>query len=142
MTLRTNVIVCGSLFVALIGTATIGNLLQSAGVAPLSGTARYLAMFGFFGLFIAFGFSAVPVMVKTVVAAQTRAGPVAGVLARHQNAIIYGMWGVMIAGSAIAIPAAVIDGMFGDAPRQWFSARSRAPAWAPSLPLQACRWTR
>lgn len=118
MTLRKNVIVCGSLFGTLIGTAIIGNVLQSAGVAPLSGTARYLAMFGFFGLFIAFGFSAVPVMVKTVIAAQTRAGPVAEGLACHQNAIIYGIWGLMIAGSVIAIPAAVIGGIFGDAPRQ------------------------
>jgi hypothetical protein len=117
MTLRTNVIICGSLFVALIGTAIIGNVLQSAGVAPLSGRASYFAMFGFFGLFLAFGFSAVPVMVKTVVAAQPRGGPMARVLGRHQNAIIYAIWGLMIAGCAIAIPAAVIDGMFGDAPR-------------------------
>jgi hypothetical protein len=118
VTLRKNVIVCASLFAALIGTAIIGNLLQGAGVVPLSGTARYLAMFWFFGLFIAFGFSAVPVMVKTVIAAQTRGGPAGEMLARHQNAIIYGIWGLMIAGSAIAIPAAIIDGLFGDAPRQ------------------------
>ncbi len=83
MTLRKNVMVCGSLFVVLIGTAIIGNVLQAAGVAPLSGTARYFAMFGFFGLFLACGFSAVPVMFKIVVAAQTRAGPVGGALARH-----------------------------------------------------------
>lgn len=118
MTLRTNVIICGSLFVALIGTAIIGNVLQSAGVPPLSGRASYFAMFGFFGLFVAFGFSAVPVMVKTVLAAQPRGGPMARALGRHQNAIIYAIWGVMIAGCAIAIPAAVIGGMFGDAPRQ------------------------
>ena len=118
MTLRKNVIICGSLFATLIGTAIIGNVLQSAGMAPLSGTTSYLAMFVFFGLFLAFGFSAIPVMVKTVIAAQTRATPAAGVLARHQNAIIYALWGLMIAGCAIAIPAAVIGGMFGDAPRQ------------------------
>ena len=118
MTLRTNVIVCGWLFATLIGTAIIGNVLEGAGVVPLSGTTSYLAMFSFFGLFLACGFSAVPVMVKTVIAAQRRAGPVGGALARHQNAIIYGMWGIMIAGCLIAIPAAVIDGMFGDAPRQ------------------------
>jgi hypothetical protein len=118
MTLRTNVIVCGSLFATLIGTAIIGNVLQSAGVAPLSGTTSYLAMFWFFGLFLACGFSAIPVMVKTVIAAQTRAGPVGRALARHQNLIIYGIWAIMIAGCAIAIPAAMIGGMFGDAPRQ------------------------
>lgn len=118
MTLRTNVIICGSLFVALIGTAIIGNVLQGAGVAPLSGRASYFAMFGFFGLFIAFGFSAIPVIVKTVLAAQPRGGPMTQALARHQNAIIYAMWGLMGAGCAIAIPAAVIGGMFGDAPRQ------------------------
>ncbi len=118
MTLRKNVIICGSLFATVIGTAIIGNVLQSAGMAPLSGTTSYLAMFVFFGLFLAFGFSAIPVMVKTVVAAQTRANPAPGVLARHQNAIIYTIWGFMIAGCAIAIPAAVIGGMFGDAPRQ------------------------
>ncbi|MGI8432241.1 MAG: hypothetical protein ACR2MW_08135 [Chthoniobacterales bacterium] len=118
MTLRTNVIVCGSLFFALIGIAILGNILQGAGVAPPSGTARYLAMFGFFGLFLACAFSAVPVIVKTVIAAQTRAGSEAGALARHQNAIIYVLWGLMLAGSLIAIPAAIMGGMFGDAPRQ------------------------
>lgn len=122
MTLRTNIIVCGSLFAAVVGTAIIGNGLQGAGVAPLSGTARYIAMFGFFGLFIAFGLSAVPVMVKIVVSAQANAGhgdaPAVGTLACHQNAIIYGIWGLMIVGSAITIPAAVIGGMFGDAPQQ------------------------
>ena len=118
MTLRTNVIVCASLFAALIGSAILGNILQGAGVAPLAGTTRYLAMFAFFALFLACGFSAVPVIVKTVIAAQTRAGTDAGALARHQNAIIYVLWGLMLAGSAIAIPAAIMGGMFGDAPRQ------------------------
>lgn len=106
------------MFAAVIGIAILGNVLQAAGVAPPTGTARYLAMFGFFGLFLACGFSAVPVIVKTVIAAQTRAGPETGGLARHQNAIIYVMWGLMLAGSLIAIPAALMDGMFGDAPRQ------------------------
>jgi hypothetical protein len=118
MTFRTNAIICGSLFAVLIGTAILGNMLQSAGVGPLSGKASYVAMFGFFGLFLAFGFSAVPVMVKTVIAAQPRDGPMARGLARYQNAIIYAMWGLMAAGCAIAIPAAVIGGMFGDGPRQ------------------------
>jgi hypothetical protein len=106
------------LFAALIGTAIIDNVLQSAGVARLSGRAGLVAMFGFFRALRRLWIFRHPVMVKTVVAAQPRDGPVARALAPHQNAIIYAMWGVMGAGCAIAIPAAVIGGMFGNVSRQ------------------------
>ncbi len=86
------------MFAALIGIPILGNVLQAAGVSPPTGTARYLAMFGFLGLFLSCGFSAVPLIVKTVTSAQTRAGSDAGGMARHQNAIIYVMWGLMLAG--------------------------------------------
>ncbi len=118
LSLRTHTIICFSLLAALIGIAILGNVLQRFGVGPLTGSSRYVGLALFFGLFVAFGLSTVPVIVKTVLAAQVRAGnqEVAAVAAavRHQNTIIWSMWGVMIAGLAIGIPAAIAGGMFGD----------------------------
>lgn len=121
-TLRTHAIICGALFAALIGIAILGNVLQRMGVAPPSGTARYVAVGLYMALFVAFGFSTIPVIVKLVLSAQVRVGnqDVAAVAAaiRHQNTIIWWMWGLMAAGLVIAIPAAISGGMFGEAPQR------------------------
>ena len=138
-TLRTHLIICGALFAALIGIAILGNVLQRAGVAPPSGAGRYVALAAYFALFIAFGLSTIPVIVKLVLSAQVGAGnqDVAAVAAalRHQNTIIWSLWGLIIAGSLIAVPAAIIGGMFGDAPGR---ALNRALA-GPSLGVLAAR---
>ncbi len=120
-TLRTHVIICAALFVALIGIAIAGNVLQRMGViSPPTGSGRYVAMGLYFTLFLAFGLSAIPVIVKLVVGVQVQAGnsDVAAVAAavRHQNTIIWALWGLILAGTAIAVPAAITGGMFGDAP--------------------------
>jgi len=120
LSLRAHAIICGALFVALIGLSIIGTVLQRMGVAPLTGSSRYVALALYFGLFVAFGLSTIPVIVKLVLSAQVRVGnqDVAAVAAaiRHQNTIIWSLWGVIVAGLAIAIPAAIAGGMFGDAP--------------------------
>ncbi len=122
LTLRTHLIISGALFAALVGAALLGNALQRAGVAPLSGASRYVAVGLYFVLFIAFGLSVIPVMVKLVLSAQVRAGnqDVTAVAAamRHENTIIWSLWGVIVAGLAIAVPAAIYGGMLGDAPRR------------------------
>ena len=120
--LRTHVIICGALFAALIGLAIIGNALERAGVTPPSGAGRDVAVVGYFALFVAFGLSAIPVIVKVVLSAQEQAGNqnlgLVAAAIRHQNAIIWSMWTVMLVGLLIAVPAAVVGGMFGDAPRR------------------------
>jgi hypothetical protein len=120
--LRTHVIICAALFAALIGIAMLGNALEGAGVTLPAGRGRTVALASYFALFVAFGLSAIPVIVKFVLSAQVQAGNqhVAAVAAliRHQNAIIWSMWALVVAGLLLAIPAAVAGGMFGDEPRR------------------------
>ena len=63
-TLRTHLAICGALFGALIGVAILGNILQRAGIAPPTGVGRYIAAGLYFALFVAFGLSAVPVILN------------------------------------------------------------------------------
>jgi hypothetical protein len=120
--LRTHVIICGALFAALIGIAILGNVLQRAGVTPPTGAARSVAFACYFALFVAFGLSTIPVIVKLVLLGQVQAGnqDVAAVAAiiQRQNTIIWSLWGLMIAGLVVAVPAAIAGGMFGNAPQR------------------------
>jgi hypothetical protein len=112
--LRTHAIICGVLFAFLIGIPTIGNALQVAGVAPLSSRYGLAFMIFYFGLFLAFGLSAIPVIVMTVLRGQAKIGdgaPFEG-LVRHQDKIIWAMWILVLAGTAVAIPAAIKGGLF------------------------------
>ncbi|MGH9409165.1 MAG: hypothetical protein ACRD1V_06900, partial [Vicinamibacterales bacterium] len=74
----------------------------------------------FFSLFLAFGFSLVPVIVKVVLGAQVAFGnqdvPVVAAALRRQHLIIWALWALMGAGTLIAVPAAIAGGMFGDGP--------------------------
>ncbi len=112
LSLRAHAIICGAIFVLIIALAIIGKLVSGAVKDP----ARYqtAAMFVFFTLTIALALSAVPVMVKLVLAGQIRVGnadqPVIRALAAHQNTIIWIVWAMMLVGLAVAIPAALKDG--------------------------------
>jgi hypothetical protein len=115
-TLRTHLIICGALLAALIGIAVVGNMVETAGVAPLAGASRYVALILFFGLFIAFGLSAMPVMVMLVLRAQVKAGnqdvPAIAAVIRRQNVIIWSLWVLIVAGLCVAIPAMIASGAF------------------------------
>jgi hypothetical protein len=116
LSLRTHAIICGALLAALIGIAIAGNVLESAGVAPLEGASRVVALILFFGLFTAFGLSAIPVMVMLVLRAQVKAGnqelPGIAALIRKQNVIIWSLWALIAAGLCVAIPAMIMGGAF------------------------------
>jgi hypothetical protein len=112
--LRTHAIICGALFALLFGIPIVGNALQAAGIAPLSSRYGLVFMIFYFGLFLAFGLSAIPVMVMAVLRGQAKIGdgtPFEG-LVRHQNKIIWAMWILILAGTTIAIPAAIKGGLF------------------------------
>jgi hypothetical protein len=130
-TLRTHAIICGALFAALIGIAILGNVAERAGMTPPSGTARLVAVAGYFALFVAFGLSTIPVIVKLVLLGQVQGGnqDVAAVAAviRRENVIIWTLWGLMVAGVVVAVPAAVVGGMFGDAPQRALHGAFRGP---------------
>lgn len=116
LSLRSHVILCLSLFAGVIGIAIVGNILQAAGVPPPTGLARIALMTLFFGIFFAFVLSIVPVMVKLVLGAQRQIGneniPVVQALLKRERTIIFVIWGLMLAGTAIAIPAMILDGAF------------------------------
>lgn len=114
LSLRAHAWICGGLFAALIAIPIAGNTLQALGVPPPSGAWQLPVMIFYLTLFLAFALSAIPVIVKTVLRAQqANAGvePIA-LLIRHRDAIIWGMWILILAGLAVALPAMIADGFF------------------------------
>jgi len=114
--LRTHAWICFSFLAALLAFGWGGAALEASGVAPSSPAWRWPLLALLFALVLGFAFSAVPVMVLLVTGAQRRIGsPAAGLATpRWQNTIVYVLWGLMAAGSAIAIPAAILLGAFED----------------------------
>jgi len=112
--LRTHVVIMLVLLGLLIGIPTIGSMFVPEGVADVDPAIRVIVQASYLFLFVAFGLSTVPVIVKTVLGAQVRLGnadkPVIGGVIRHQNRIIWIMLALMLLGSAIAIPAMILDG--------------------------------
>jgi hypothetical protein len=118
--LRTHAIIFGALLALVIGIAVLGNVLEGAGMAPPAPALRWVILGGYLALVLALALSAIPVMVKAVLAAQVTAGngelPLVKFLNTNQTWIILAMWALMIVGIAIAIPAAINDGAFEEAP--------------------------
>jgi hypothetical protein len=113
--LRTHALICGGLFAALIGSAIAGNALQAAGVIPPAGAGPVVIVV-FMALFVAFGFSCVPVMVKLVFGAQKKLGnadkPAIKAVLSAETVIIWALWTLMALGLVIGIPAAILSGAF------------------------------
>ncbi len=118
--LRTHAIICGSLFATMFILAAGGNALIAAGVFRQPATPNLVAMALFFALFLACGFSAVPVIVMLVLRVQTQLGnerieAIRRVVAA-QTVIIWAIWGLMLAGTVIAVPAAIMNGALSAQP--------------------------
>lgn len=137
LSLRAHAIICVCLFAALIGLAILGNVLQAAGMKPLEGRASIVALSLFLALFVAAGMSAIPVMVRAVLRVQERLGnqnaPVIGAMVRHQAAIVWVLWGIIAAGIAVAVPAMIANGFFGNGPEQAVQHTINAIAEGPNL---------
>ena len=122
LSLRAHVIICASLFAALLLMVPLAGLLHATGLIkdPAAYKIPAIAIVG--GLFSAFAFSAVPVIVKLVLGVQKTIGnqnvPAIGAVLSRENLIVWAMWGLMGAGALIAIPAAIADGAFGTEPRR------------------------
>ena len=116
--LRSHIIICAVLFALLIGIPIIGISLQTAGVAPPPRAVQLPFMIGYLLVFLAFGLSAIPVMVMAVLRGQAKIGDGApfAPLVRRQNKIIWAMWILILAGTVIAIPAMIQDGFFSQTP--------------------------
>ena len=118
--LKTHAIITGSLFAAIIAMAILGNVLHDSGYLPDSSAAQLAAKIIFFTLFLAFGFSCIPLMVKAVLAGQTVIGNGNVGMVRHvaanEKLIVIILWLLIGLGLAIAIPAAIQDGFFDSSP--------------------------
>ena len=113
---RTHVILCASLFGALLVLGWGGNILQGTGVIRDVGAWRIPMLVLMIGLVIAFAYSFIPVMVMMVLGFQKTIGnqnvPVVAAVLKQENTIIFGIWALMTAGLVIAIPAAIPNGAF------------------------------
>ena len=118
--LRTHVLILVAFFASLLIIGWGGAILQGMGVirAPAALRVPMLIVMGL--LVLGLVFSAVPVMVMLVLGVQKHVGNeniamIAAAL-RRQRTIIYVLWALLALGSLIAIPAAILDGAFRDAP--------------------------
>jgi hypothetical protein len=106
--------ISAGLFAAMIIFAITGNALISSGVIKNFGPLQLPVQILFFSIFIAFGFSMIPVMVKTVISFQVQAGnenaPVIGAMIRNENRIIWTFWILILLGLVIALPVAIQQG--------------------------------
>jgi hypothetical protein len=118
--LKAHALITGGLFAGIIVMAMIGNVLHDSGYLPDSSAAQLAARVIFFGLFLAFGFSCIPLMLKAFIAGQVGIGNgdvgIIRTIAAHQTGIVIGFWLFLAAGLAIAIPAAIHDGFFDATP--------------------------
>jgi hypothetical protein len=116
LSLKTHALITGGLFAAIIVMAMIGSALHDSGYIADSSASQLAAKIIFFTLFLAFGFSAIPLMVKLVLAGQVGIGNadvgIVRLVAAHETRIVIGFWLFLGLGLAIAIPAAIRDGFF------------------------------
>jgi hypothetical protein len=109
LSLRTHALICAGLFALLLLIGWGGTALQATGVLPKdAGPWRLPLMILVFALVVGFAFSTVPVIVKLVLAGP--GGRVFGATA--ERTIVFVLWGLMAAGCAVAIPAAIQGGLF------------------------------
>ncbi|MBV9556556.1 MAG: hypothetical protein JO254_05720 [Pseudolabrys sp.] len=122
LSLRAHAWIAGGLFAAIIAFAIIGNVLHDAGLLRDGSVAQRIAMIVFFALFLGFGYSAIPLMVKLVLHGQGAIGnaDVALVRAaiRRERTIVFAFWGLITLGLLAAIPAAIMGGVFDIAPKR------------------------
>jgi hypothetical protein len=112
--IRTFAWLCGGSFALLLIIGWGGNILQASGVVRDPGSLKYPFLAVMFALVIVLAFSAVPLMVSAVLGFQRTVGnenvPVVRTALSAQNIIVFAIWGLMVAGTAIAIPAAIMNG--------------------------------
>jgi len=118
--LKTHAVIAGGLLASIVVLAMIGNALHDSGYLADSSMAQRVAQVLFFALFLAFGFSCIPLMVKAVLAGQVSIGNadvgVVQAARKHETRIILAFWLLLALGLAIALPAAIMDGFFDAGP--------------------------
>lgn len=118
--LKTHAVITGALLATMIILAVAGNVLHDRGYLPDSSATQLAARVIFFALFLAFGFSCIPTMLKFFLAGQIAIGngnvAIIRAIAAHQAGVVIGVWLFLALGLAIAVPAAIHDGFFDPTP--------------------------
>jgi hypothetical protein len=116
---RTFAILCGGSFALMLIIGWGGSILQASGVIHDAGTLRIPILALMIALVAVFAITAIPLMVGAVLGFQRTIGnenvPVICPALAGWNVIIYALWGLMAAGTAVAIPAAISSGAFNTA---------------------------
>jgi hypothetical protein len=116
--LRKAVMISGGLFALILVMGWGGTALQASGVLKHPERLQAPMKIIFFTIFIAFAFSLIPTMVKLFLAGQTSIGNadkrLIMLVDRHQVALIWTIWGLWIAGLAVALPTIIRVGFFSD----------------------------
>ena len=113
---RTFAWICGGSFALLLIIGWGGNILQASGAIRDPGPLRIPILVLMFALVLGLAFSAIPLMVSAVLGFQRTIGnedvPVIRSALSGRNIIVCILWGLMALGTAIAIPAAILNGAF------------------------------
>ena len=115
LSLRTHVLITAGLFAAIMVAPWGLHAAQSSFASPamFESTVKVVV----FVLFLACGYSAVPLMIKLFLAAQRSIGNAALApitwLEAHVGAVVIGVWLIFSLGLALAVPAAMSGGFFG-----------------------------
>lgn len=116
LSFRAHVTILVAVFGAMIGIAILGNILAAAGIIHNLGAMKLPMLILIFGLFLASGFAAIPVIVMAVLGFQRKIGnetvPVVASVLKAEKTIIYILWAVILAGVVIGVPFAIRGGLF------------------------------
>jgi len=130
--LRTWSWICAGSFGALLAIGWGGSILQATGAIRDAGAFKIPIIVAMVSLLVVFAVSAIPVMVKLVLGFQRAVGnenvPAVKAALKRENVFIWAIWGLILAGSAVAIPAAILNGAFGDRPANAVDAASTGPS--------------
>lgn len=130
--IRTFAWLCGGSFAALLIIGWGGNILQASGIIRNPDSLKYPFLAVMFGLLLVFAISAIPLMVGAVLGFQRTIGnenvPLIRTALSGQNIIVFVIWGLMAAGAAIAIPAAIMNGALDTVGPQTSQPQSLGPS--------------
>lgn len=140
--ISTLVVISGGLFGTILLAVIVGDVIQASGAVRNPTSLETPAKIVFFTLFVAFGFSLIPLMVAVVLGGLDLIGKGLKVqafqpLISRPGWIVWPIWALMALGLAVALPAAIRAGFFAhdDATPAAQSERTAAEAIA-RMPVQ------